>query len=557
MRQNKSIIQASALIIGCFAVGLCIGLLVGRHGKGNGDCTLTVLETTDVHGAYFDSLYNGEARKTSMANVAAYVKNVRKVEKADPILIDNGDNLQGDNAAYYYNFVDTTSEHVVTSYLKYLDYDAVVMGNHDVETGHPVYDRVCRSGKMPYLAANAVGEDGKPYFKPYKIVRRHGLKIAIIGMTNANIKSWLPEDKWRGIDFVQISAIAQGLVDEVRAKERPDIVIMSVHSGTGKPDRPGPKDLPRPGFEPRKLGPDIENEAYYLASSLKGVDVVLAGHDHSPAAEVLSTPDGEVAFVNGGSRAQFVGRCDIKLRLKRGKIVSKTFQCKTVPMEGIEPDEAFSKKFRPQFEEVKAFACRPIGRIMGDIAFDNAIDGPSAYMTLIHTVQLDATGADISISAPLSTRGKIGAGPVAFQDLTKIYIYENQLFVVEMTGRQLKDYLEYSYANWISRRGPSFNFDSAQGIDYTVSRSAADGSRVKISGMSDGEPFQMDKVYKVAMTSYRASGGGELLARGAGINPSDLKISDKYKDIRSLIGDWIAARGEVVPAAAANWKFVD
>lgn len=546
-----------AIILCCFAIGFGAGFFIPRIFHKSGEYTLTVISTTDIHGNYFDSLYNATARKTSMANVSSYIRMVRDKENSDPILIDCGDNLQGDNASYYYNYVNTKDDHIVTKFLKYLDYDAVVVGNHDVETGHAVYDRVSHASDIPYLAANAVysagRNQGEPYFEPYTIVRRHGLKVAIIGMTNANIKSWLSEEIWEGIDFLQISDVAQDWVDEVRKKENPDIVILAVHSGTGNP---GPS---LKGHKQLNLvaEPDVESEAFYLASNIKGVDIVLSGHDHAPISFMVATPDGEVAYLNAGKGAQFVGRCDIKLNLKKGKIEAKSIECKIVPMENIEPDKDYCNKFRPEFEEVKAFANKKIGNISGDIVFDDVLEGPTAYMTLVHTVQLESTGADVSISAPLSTKGRIPAGTVTFQDLTKIYVYENTLFVIEMTGQQLKDYLEYSYDNWVGMKGPTFNFDSAQGIDYEVHRTAKQGERVIISGMSDGRPFDLDTVYKVAMTSYRANGGGDLLRKGAGIDPQDIVIISKYKDIRSLIGDYITAHGEVEPVVATNWKFVN
>lgn len=544
MKNRKgSPLLAVAIVALCFAVGFLAGHLLYRIFGGN--CTVTVLETTDVHGNYFDSLYNGTARKCSMASIASYLEKVREEEEIEPVLIDCGDNLQGDNAAFYYNFVDTADIHIVTDYMKYLGYDAVVVGNHDIEAGHSVYDRVCRNSEIPYLAANAVYESGpdagKPYFRPYTVVERGGIRIAVIGMTNANIKSWLPEEKWDGLDFIRISDIAQDITNEVLEKEKPDFVILAVHSGTGESsDRP-----------------DNENEALYLAHNVRGVNLVLCGHDHAATAYAVNTPDGEVGLINAGKAAQNVGRCDIKFKKKKGGFKVRKIKCSLVPMEGIAPDEEFHDRFMPQFEEVKEFACRKIGVITGDLPFEGVLDGPTAYMTLVHTVQLASTGADISISAPLSTRGRIAAGPVTFQDLTKIYVYENMLYVVRMTGRQIKDYLEYSYQNWIASSGPSYNYDSAFGIDYEVSKSAQQGQRVKIKGMSNGESFREDKLYSVAMTSYRASGGGGLLAEGAGINPEDIVIVDKLKDIRSLIGDYIAARKEIAPVVADNWRFVD
>jgi 2',3'-cyclic-nucleotide 2'-phosphodiesterase/3'-nucleotidase len=125
-----------------------------------------------------------------------------------------------------------------------------------------------------------------------------------------------------------------------------------------------------------------------------------------------------------------------------------------------------------------------------------------------------------------------------------------------MTGQQVKDYLEYSYDLWVNRKGPSYNWDSADGIIYEVSRSAPAGERVRILSMKDGSPFEPEKTYKVAMTSYRANGGGDLLTEGAGVDPKEQTVLERYKDIRSIIGDHIASREEIVPEVSSNWKFV-
>ena len=225
-------------------------------------------------------------------------------------------------------------------------------------------------------------------------------------------------------------------------------------------------------------------------------------------------------------------------------------------MEKYPVDPDYVAAFKEDFNAVKAFAQRPIGQLSENIFLADALDGPSTYINLVQTVQLASSGADISFAAPLTSSGVVPKGVIEFQDLVSIYKFENQLYVVEMTGKQIKDYLEYSYKNWVNKSGPSYNWDSADGIRYEVSRKAPDGERVKILSMNDGTPFDLDKTYKVAMTSYRASGGGDLVREGAGIDPASLVVVRKMKDIRSLIGDYIAAQKEIVPTVATNWKFV-
>ena len=556
---KKNVLNIAAILIALFGIGFGIGCLISLiSSKGtlaDGEYQVTVCATTDVHGAYFDSLYvDNMANPTSLANVSSYLKGLR-ASGVQPILIDVGDNLQGDNAAYYFNYVATDVPHLMPRIMDYLGYDAVIVGNHDIETGHSVYDRITGELRMPYLAANAacdrdengvadMDEDPKnklvsdSYFLPYCIIDRGGVKVAVVGMTNANIKSWLSDSYWNGMDFQLIHDLAQGLIDKVIAKEHPQLVVLAIHSGTGT-------DLP-----------DRENEALYLASTLEHVDLVLNGHDHRPLAKEVENPAGSVVLLNEGMKAKYVGQADFTLRVKNGKLIERNVDYKLVPMDQYPVDSAYAATFRDDFLAVKDFATRPIGRVSDNIFLADALDGPSSYINLIHTVQLGASGADISFAAPLSNSGVVPKGVIEFQDLTSIYRFENTLYVVGMTGRQIKDYLEYSYDSWVSRTGATYNWDSADGIIYEVSKSAPKGERVNIISMSDGTPFELDKTYKVAMTSYRASGGGDLLTLGAGVDPDSLVVYDKMKDIRSLVGDYIAGQGEIEPTVSSNWKFV-
>ena len=557
---KRNVLNIAAIVIALFGVGFGIGCLISllssKGSLADGEYRVTVCSTTDVHGAYFDSAYvDNLAAKTSLANVSSYLKEIRG-EGVQPVLIDVGDNLQGDNAAYYFNYVATDVPHVYPRIAAYLGYDAIVVGNHDIETGHDVYDRVASELTMPYLAANAAfdrDENGRAdmdenpegktvsdsYFVPYCVVDRGGVKVAIVGMTNGNIKSWLADDIWRGMDFQVISEMVQPVIDRMIEKEKPQLVVLAVHSGTGAEQ------------------PNRENEAQYLAATLRGVDIVLNGHDHRPLArDVENVNGGSVVLIDAGTKAVVVGQADFTLTVKNGKVVSKSVDYKLVPMEKYPVDPDYVAAFKEDFNAVKAFAQRPIGQLSENIFLADALDGPSTYINLVQTVQLASSGADISFAAPLTSSGVVPKGVIEFQDLVSIYKFENQLYVVEMTGKQIKDYLEYSYKNWVNKSGPSYNWDSADGIRYEVSRKAPDGERVKILSMNDGTPFDLDKTYKVAMTSYRASGGGDLVREGAGIDPASLVVVRKMKDIRSLIGDYIAAQKEIVPTVATNWKFV-
>ncbi|MBP5301997.1 MAG: bifunctional metallophosphatase/5'-nucleotidase [Bacteroidales bacterium] len=508
----------------------------------DGEYKLDVYAVSDVHGRYFSQSYNDGPDQTSISNVSAYIKEARKANP-DLILIDNGDNLQGDNAAYYFNYVETKVPHLYARIAKYLKYDAVIVGNHDIEPGHPVYDRLKKEYKMPLMAANAVYEDtGKPYFKEYTILRKGGLKVAVIGMITPRIKNWLPEEKYKGLEFLEAEGFAQNLVDRVIAKEKPDVVILSIHAGTGN----GKID-------------DIENPALWMAENLRGVDLIISGHDHRAAIEEPANFHQHTMLMNSADRAKNIAHCEIVLTYQGGKPVDKHISCDLIPMAGAPRDPEYEAEFADDFEKVKAFTNRKVGSLTADIDLNDVFNGPSAYVSLLHKVQLDASGAQLSFAAPLGRTGIIKSGDLLYNDLFSIYPFENMLYTIRLSGHQVKDYLENVYDNWVNGRGPTYNLDSAAGINYKVHRNAPKGERVEIVSMEDGTPFDPDEEYTVAVTSYRAMGGGDLLSEGAGVDTSDESsyVLDIYEDIRDIIFKQLEANGTIVPEIRHNWCFVD
>lgn len=540
-------------------------------GRKDGTYRITILETSDVHGKYFDSLYNGSANKTSLANVSSYFKECDSLYGKDCVLkIDNGDFIQGDNAAYWANYIDTLNDtHLMVKLVDYLGYDALVVGNHDIEAGHPVYDRIYSQLSIPYLAANIVREGtDEAYFMKYVIINKNGIKVAVIGYDNSNIKSWLGENLWKDLDFKDIRECAQAMVDHVNETEKPDVTILCCHAGVGT----GEYD-------------DFENPSLYLARNLKGIDALLCGHDHAPYSSRL---DNGTVLIDPGARCSFVARLDLEIEVKSGKVISKSIDSKLVPMNEVAIDTDYVSAFKDEYRKVYDFSNRKIGTLEENLVMSDAFFGPSAYLNLIHNVQLIASDARISLTAPLTSKGRLYKGDISFQDLFVIFPYENELYKIKLTGKQIKDYLEYSYMLWIGEKAvsgehllnieasnvrtdgqsagnntkfrfkyPSYYFDSAAGINYTVDITKDYGQRIDIQSMADGSAFQPDSTYTVAISSYRANGGGKLITEGAGIPENGLQdiLLERYSDIRSMIYDMFI-NGRIDLNAHSSWKFI-
>jgi 2',3'-cyclic-nucleotide 2'-phosphodiesterase/3'-nucleotidase len=549
-------------------------LLLAACGPKDGVYTLQLLTTNDIHGSYFDSTYVGGGVRRSMFALKYYVDSVRNAAgEENVLLLDAGDFLQGDNASYYFNYVDTAAPHVFPRLAEYLGYDAVVGGNHDIETGHPVYDRVAAefdARGIHFLGGNVFDTStGEPYFPTYAIFHKAGLKVAVLGYNNPNMKNWLDESLWSGLDFKSLIPLVQEDVDAVRLREHPQVVIVAAHTGTGSGD-----------------GHGLDSQGKELLQTLHGVDFVVCAHDHRP----LTLAEDGICLINSGSHMRYVGHGQITVTVKHRRVVSREMEASLIPVDAQKADPAMREAFRPDYEAVKAFTLRPVGELTADLRTRDAFTGMCPYLNLIHTVCLKATGAQVSMAAPLTYNGRVKAGQLVFNDMFTIYPYENQLFVVEMTGQEIKDYLEFSYDDWINtvtrpgerllkieprddpRTGQrrwsfparTYNFDSAAGINYTVDVTKPAGERVSIASLASGAPFDPVARYRVAMTSYRASGGGGLLPRGAGVNTDDEpeRIVGKYPEVRTLIYDYIKEAGTVDPASVSDpalvgrWSFV-
>lgn len=533
------------------------------------EMVIKIIETSDVHGNFFP--YNFIERKKwsgSLARVHSFVKEQREKYGDNCLLMDNGDILQGQPTAYYYNFIDTVSTHVAAEMMNYMGCLVGNMGNHDVETGHAVYDRWIKQCNFPVLGANIVDSaTGQPYLKPYEIIVRDGVKIAVLGMITPAIPSWLPEKLWSGLHFDEMEPCAQKWMKIIQEKERPDVVVGLFHAGKSG----------------NKLGSVIEDASMNVAKRVPGFDIVLIGHDHTRACtKVLNVAGDSVLVIDPANNANVVSDVTVKITMKDGKMVAKSVDGKLEDMNKYPISEEFMQHFGPQYKAVDDFVSRKIGTISRTITTKDAYFGSSPFIDLIHQLQLEISGADVSFSAPLSFKAEIKEGDICVSDMFNLYKYENMLYVMELTGKEIKGFLEMSYFMWTNRmKGPedhlmlfqepieegkrvnfknfSFNFDSAAGINYTVNVTKPQGEKITILSMADGTPFEMDKVYKVALNSYRGNGGGDLLTLGAGIPKEDLAkriIFATDKDLRYYLMQYIEQEKVLDPHAMHQWKFI-
>lgn len=533
---------------------------------------LKIVETSDVHGNFYPyDFVRRQPSAGSLARVYTWVQQERRRFGDNLILLDNGDILQGQPSAYYYNYIDTVSPHLTAEMLNFMAYDAGNMGNHDIETGRAVFDRWTGDCRFPVLGANILDTaTGKTHLKPYVVLEREGVKIAVLGMITPAIPMWLSENLWPGLRFEDMETAARKWIPFIREQEKPDVIIGLFHAG---------KNAVWMGGKYR------DNASVEVASRVLGFDVVLAGHDHARACFKVANEAGDsVLVVNPANNAVTVGDVEITLTLRGGKVTDKLVEGRLTDVGALEPSPEFMQHFAGQYDAIQAFVSKKIGRFTQPISTRPAYFGPSAFVDLIHRLQLEIGKAEISLAAPLSFDARIEAGDIYVSDMFNLYKYENMLYTMSLSGKEIRGALEMSYALWTNQmhspgdpllllressvsgaeertffQHPSYNFDSAAGIIYTVDVTRPAGQKVTILSMADGTPFDENRMYKVAVNSYRGNGGGELLTKGAGISQEELKsriLFSTDKDLRYYLMQYIEQRQIVTPRSLDQWKFI-
>jgi len=536
------------------------------------DVQLEIIQTTDVHGTIFPfDFIENKPIDHSLAQVSTFVNQERKNLPQGVVLLDNGDFLQGQPTVYYYNFEDTTGTHLSAAVMNYMKYDASTVGNHDIETGHAVYDKIRKQFNFPWLAANAVSaETGEPYFKPYALIERQGIRIAVLGLITPGIPDWLPQNLWKGMQFDDMVESAKRWVAVIQEKEHPDLIIGMFHSGVD--------------YEYGNKEADTyknENASKLVAEQVPGFDLILAGHDHKKYNEKVVNVNGDtVILLDPQSHARAVAVAKIAFRYnKQTKKYDHTIQGAIEPMATYQPDEQFLETFKKNYQAISDYVDQPIGEFTSSMSTKSAYFGNCPFMDLIQTVQLETSGADVSFAAPLSFNTSIEKGPVYVRDMFKLYKFENMLYTMTLRGNEIDKYLEYSTGLWFNRMksmndhllkvyddsgtmkltNKYYNFSSASGIDYIINVSKREGDQVKILGFSDGRRFYSDSTYHVAMNSYRANGGGGHLTQGVGLTKDEMAkrfVKSTDKDLRYYLMKYIEANKVLNPIERKNWRII-
>jgi len=515
---------------------------------------VTVLGTTDLHGHIHPvDYYTGETTQDGLAKIGTLVQQARLLDP-ELLLVDCGDTIQGTPLAYYHARIDNEPRDPMMEVMNALGYDALAIGNHEYNFGLEVLNKARREARFPWISANITltGSTDSAY-SPYIIKNVRGVRVGVLGLTTPGVPSWEERAHYEGLDFIDPVAAAKRWVAELRRRNRVDIVIIAMHMGLEEDLTTG---VTYPGQVER------ENAAAAIAREVPGVDAILMGHTHRTIPAV--TING-VLLTQAGRWGDHLARVTLYLdRAEPGdpwRVVGKTATVHPVTAD-IPPDPAILTLTQETHDATLAWLDEPIGEIDEALTAENSRYEDTAIIDLIQRVQLDVTGADVSLTASFNPSARLPAGQLSVRDIAGLYIYENTLVVVELTGAELKSALEHAAtyfgparldartaADLVDPRVPGYNFDIAEGVDYVIDLSRPRGERI-VDLTFAGQPLAPERTLRVALNNYRQSGGGGYTML------RDAPVVARYSEgLRDLIIKWVQEHPDAIPTEPSdNWS---
>jgi 2',3'-cyclic-nucleotide 2'-phosphodiesterase/3'-nucleotidase len=555
--------------------------------------------TTDLHGNVFNwdyfknTEYDDAAHNDiGLAKISTLVTAVRDRIAADPnaprpLLLDAGDTIQGTPLSYYFAKIDPITAghlHPMAAAMNEIRYDAAALGNHEFNYGLDVLRKFQQQLDFPLLGANAQDwTTGQPVFPPYVLKRVHvpgekPITVGILGLTNPGIAIWDKAVVENKIAFGGVVELAQVWVPRVR-QAGADVVIVAVHSGIDLSSSYGDA-LPVP-----------ENAAALMVETVPGIDAVLVGHAHQEIPErfVTNQQTGEQAVLTEplkwGMRLSLI---DLDLRQDRGKWQVVGRRAQVLDANSVDADPKVVAILQQDHDTVIEYVNSKIGTCTAAMSAATARWENTAALDFVNFIQADAVAKALAgtpqaalpvlaIAAPFNRAAAIPAGDVSIRDVAGLYVFDNTLLGVTMTGAQVREYLEFSaqYFQQVSGNGPftsdqvtnaptrtapigtpDYNYDILGGLteplSYRIDIAKPVGSRITDLTYG-GVAVAADQQFVVAVNNYRQSGGGNF----PHITTAPV-VYNRQVEIRQLMIDYVIATGTIDPSTfhTGDWSLV-
>ncbi len=496
--QNENIADISAKDMASKAMETALStaasLVPGAAGAGL--ASIRILFTNDIHGQVLpaEDKKDPELMKGGLSNLASVIK--EKKTEAPSLLLDGGDWAQGT----YIGGMDKGQ--TVMKVLNELGYDAAVVGNHDFDWGLKALDKMIQTADFPILGANIVDKKGDilPGTKPYIMKEINGVKTGIIGIGSEKTANDTAAENTVGINFEDAAKTVKKYKSELE-KQGADMIIVLSHNG-----------------------PEADAA---MASEVKGIDVIVSAHSHA----VINPPKkvGDTLIVQAGSKGFNLGQLDLQYDPKTDKVVSYESKMNPINSNTSSPDPQVEKVLAPIIEDVN----KVMGEVVGSTSVFLARRGkfPETIMGNIITDSMRAaTGAEVAFTNSGGIRADIKEGEITYGDVYNVLPFDNGLVTMELTGRQLKGVMEESAGR---KRGTI----EVSGMKMDIDPRRGDGQRC-YNITVNGEPLDLNRVYKVATADFLAGGSNGYTDLTQGKN-----VKDENMLMRDALNNYIKAHG--------------
>ena len=525
------------------------------------EVNVKILGTSDVHGRVVPWSYasDTEDKSGSYAQLSTLI-NQRRKENKNVILVEVGDSIQDNSIDLFALTLEEAKNHPIPKVLNYMKYDVFVPGNHEFNFGMPVLNEILNDIKAKKLAANLYYKDGKRY------LQKDGVKIGIIGLTTP-MSAKFEEDTGNLKDYKYVSIIEETKkqVKNLKAK-KVDAIVAVAHMGIENEN-----NIPETGLRD-------------LANAVPEIDAIVAGHMHQ---DVKSETINGVLITEPHRYGTVLSEIDLKFdvndKTKKVKLLGKT--ATTTPVKNLEADKKVEEIYKPYHERLREIANEKIGETENDMVPQGKIHGVSisfakdtGMSSFITDVEKYYSKADVVSFAYDYENVKLDKGDIKRKDIAYNYRYAGgDVSVYEMTGKQLKDYMEWAtdYFDTIQKgdtnyryndvRGKSkyVTFDIFGGVSYKIDLRNQKGNKIVDLKLADGRKITPDMKLKVGMNSYRFD---QLIKKGGIFEGQNIPLVWSSKDemgqdkgrIQSMMIDYIknVKGGKIDGKSHDRWEII-
>ena len=520
---------------------------------------ISLLSTTDLHGNILPyDYYTAKAAPRGLAKVATLIKEAR-IQNPNSLLLDCGDTIQGAPLETVHQMAvragKSTQIDPMMAVMNYLHYDAMAMGNHELNYGLNNMLTARSQAKFPWLSANTRIVPGGAAVKPFQgwIVKTvAGVKVGIIGITTPAIPMWEKPDNYKGYRWISGVTAAKEALAEMRKSTKPDVVVVIVHAGLDRDMATGQI----------KTGEAAgENMVHQIATDVPGIDVIFFGHTHQ---QLAGTIINGVLLVQAKNWGGSLAKVDLKLEGAPGKWTISSKDSRLIPVTAATVADAKVMAIaKPYHDEAEKYLSEPVAESLVSLRGTHAREMDSALVDMIHEVQMHYAKADVSFASLFNTAVNFPKGPVTVRELASLYIYDNELYAIEGDGQMVKDALENAARYFLScpsdgcpgnaQTNPKvigFNYDTAQGVDYEIDLRRPEGERIR-NLMYKGMPLAMDQKLRLAVNNYRSGGsGGYTMFQRAPI------VWRSGMEIREMMIDYYREKKVFPEKPDNNWRLV-